>query len=963
MTCLPELSEQSVLDNIKKRFRDGFIYTYTGTILVAVNPYKSLDIFGHATISKYENQERQKNAPHIFALSDAAISSIRTEKKNQSVIISGESGSGKSESTKYILSYLTAVTSHHSNVSWIHQQILEANTVLESFGALLYSAIIKEKSLKYSNVGNCQNFSGCTEIPGVDSRSKFEGLKFSLTVLNISLEQTDCILRILSGILWLGNVSFKAQGGNESVTIEEKQAIRNIAALLGVDEANLSKVLCFKKLVVRTETTMVPLKPVQATDNRDSIAKNLYSNLFRVLLELINATLQAGPDNEAQNSIGVLDIFGFEDFAVNSFEQFCINFTNEKLQNFFNQFIFKLEQEEYEKEGISWEKISYEDNQPCIDLIEAKATGILAQLDEEVKLPKGSEESWMIKLDKTHDKNKYFSKPKLKTNAFSIKHYAGEVLYTIDGFLEKNKDALQDELYDLISSSTYPFIASLIIPKEADIFGGSSSGTPGSGTPRNEPVLSKGSPANSMHALNQTPFINSNVPSPKMVPKTMTKMTAGGAFKNQLNSLVATLGTTSTHYVRCIKPNSTMEAFAFDEPKVLSQLRYSGMMETIKIRKAGYPARVPYEKFNTDNRFLLPAEAKLLADPKEKAERIAKICDLPTGSWQTGKSKIFMKAEILVEIQKRTAEVQKASVLTIQKYIRGHQARVKYQDLRKNAIVIQKSTRGWSARKRCRQLKEEKAKALQAEEERKERELRELRALEAAEMERQATERMMAELRAAQVRLQEAQLKQQEEERKRQEEASEAEKAEQQARMEKEAAMIATIDSLIQKVDDNEGRKSRAAEPEGRKSRTATTQDDALSPEPLPLGKRPSADNKLDEIFSFIKDFNSHDELAALAQNLTTEINELYEKKKVLLSNENLADVAPRASTLSQVSSEYRESTAKSQTNSITPQHRVSVPVINTNQVMADFSEGRMDPFAEDLSLQSYGELHFAFGD
>ncbi|KAJ3028810.1 UNVERIFIED_CONTAM: cytochrome c oxidase subunit 1 [Siphonaria sp. JEL0065] len=879
MTCLPELSEPSILDNIKKRFQDGLIYTYTGSILVAVNPYKNLDIFGYATIAKYENQERQKNSPHIFALSDAAISLIRTEKKNQSVIISGESGSGKSESTKYILSYLTAVTSHHSNTSWIHQQILEANTVLESFGNAKTSrnnnssrfgkfiqvqldknlqiiganitSYLLEKSrvarqaksernyhvfyelVQGANEDEIQDFflqpaesfnylsqSGCTSILGVDSRSKFEGLKFSLTVLNITGDQTNCIFKLLSAILWLGNVNFKAQAGNESVTIEDKSVIRNIATLLGVDEANLNKVLCFKKLVVRTETTMVPLKPIQATDNRDSIAKNLYSNLFRVLLELINATLQAGPDNDAQNSIGVLDIFGFEDFVINSFEQFCINYTNEKLQNFFNQFIFKLEQEEYEKEGINWEKISYEDNQPCIDLIEAKTTGILAQLDEEVKLPKGSEESWMIKLEKTHDKHKHFTKPKLKNNVFGIKHYAGDVLYTVDGFLEKNKDALQDELYDLISNSSYPFIASIIIPKDNDVFSGGSS----PGTPRNEPVLSKGSPANSMQALNQ-PFINSNVPTPKMTPKTTSKMTAGGTFKNQLNSLVMTLGSTSTHYVRCIKPNSTMEAFTFDEPKVLCQLRYSGMMETIKIRKTGFPARVPFEKFNIENRFILPSDAKLSNDPKEKAKLIASVCNLPDVA------------------------------------------------------------RGWQARKLHRKLKEEKAKALKAEEERKERELRELRALEAAEMERQATERMMSELRAAQVKLQEAQQKQQEEERKRQEEASEAEKVEQQTRIQREAAAMATLDTLIGKVE---------PEPEVRQSRTVNSDTDSLSPEPTPLAKKANADNKLDEIFSFIKDFNSHDELAALAQNLTSEINELYEKKKVLLSNDNLADVAPR---------------------------------------------------------------------
>ncbi|KAJ3065284.1 cytochrome c oxidase subunit 1, partial [Podochytrium sp. JEL0797] len=1023
MTALPDLSEPAILNNLKNRFQDGFIYTYTGSILVAVNPYKPLDIFGHATISKYESHERQHNPPHIFALSESAIRNLRSEKRNQSVIISGESGSGKSESTKYILSYLTAVTSHHSNVSWIHQQILEANTVLESFGNaktsrnnnssrfgkfiqvqldkkleiiganitsyLLEKSRVARQSKSERNYHVFYEFaqganeeevnqylikptesyyylsqSGCTEIPGVDPRSKFEGLKFSLTVLNISADGIDSILRVLSAILWLGNVTFKAESGNESVRIDDKETIRSISTLLGVNEGNLNKVMCFKKLVVRSETTMVPLKPSQATDNRDSIAKNLYSNLFRVLLELINSTLQATADKEIQNYIGVLDIFGFEDFTVNSFEQLCINYTNEKLQNFFNQFIFKLEQEEYEKEGISWEKISYEDNQACIDLIEDKPKGILAQLDEEVKLPKGSEESFLMKLEKTHEKHKHFTKPKLKNGIFGIKHYAGEVLYNVEGFLEKNKDALQEELYDLISSSTVPFISALITPKEND--------------------------SSSSNALNSHIHINHNVPSPKMSQKS-TKLTAGGTFRNQLNSLVMTLGMTTTHYVRCIKPNSQMQAFLFEDIKVLSQLRYSGMLETIKIRKSGFPVRISFEKFNMENRFILSRENKLSEDPREKAKSICVACNLPEGSWQAGHSKIFMRAENITEIQKRTADIQKASVLTIQRYVRGFQARAKYQKIRKNAIIIQKHVKGylfvvrykrqkkailkiqsaarmWFAKAVFRKLQAAKLKALKEEQERKEKELRRLRELEAAEMERLATERMMAELRAAQLKLQEAaQLKKRQEEEKRRLEEIEAAKEKQKAATEKElaeknalmaqdkvaaekdTAAISALDNLIGKVEEKIA--------ESRDSRVSSTGASSLDPEPTPLTKKPTADNKLDEIFSFIKDFNSHDELAALAQNLTTEINELYEKKKVLLSNENIAEAAPRASEFSKASSDSdmpnRSSTEKSTVaNPLTTQER--------NSAVAELTDGKMDPFADAVSLQSFGDLHFA---
>ncbi|ORY43349.1 hypothetical protein BCR33DRAFT_766571 [Rhizoclosmatium globosum] len=999
MTGLPNLSETSILQNLKKRFAAGYIYTYTGSILVAVNPYKTLDIFGHASIAKYQSKDRRQNPPHIYALSDATITNIRNERKNQSVIISGESGSGKSESTKYILNYLTAVTSSATNASWIHQQILEANTVLESFGnaktsrnnnssrfgkfinvqldrklqivganitsyLLEKSRVARQAKLERNyhvfyelvagaNEDEIRDYlikpvssyyylaqSECTEIPGINERSKFEGLKFSLTVLNVSFEQTDCIWRVLSAILWLGNVKFKSDNGNESVTIDGTEAIANISSLLGVNADSLSKVLCFKKLVVRSETTMVPLKPSQATDNRDSIAKNLYSSLFRVLLEMINSTLQASPDKDIQNSIGVLDIFGFEEFQVNSFEQFCINYTNEKLQNFFNQFIFKLEQEEYEREGINWEKISYEDNQACIDLIEAKPVGILAQLDEEGKLPRGTEESFLIKLEKTHEKHKNFTKPKTKTGVFGIKHYAGEVLYHVEGFLEKNKDALQDELFDLLSSSQLTFVASLITPKDTvDNSALSAPGTPRLGA----------SPQGSMINVHQS----SVSPSPSLnpMPARMTakavKPTAGGAFKNSLNSLVTTLGLTTTHYVRCIKPNSLMEAFAFEDSKVLGQLKYSGMLETIKIRKAGFPLRIPYEQFNIENRFILPPEAKTSADAKYKATVIAEACQLPDGTWQTGHSKIFLKAEMLPEIQKRVAEYQTASVITIQRYVRGYQARTKFLHMRENAIIIQKHVkgylyvirykrkraaiikiqsvaRGWFARDLCHKLREAKEKELREEMERKERELQELRALEAAEMERQATERMVAELRAAQLKLQEAA-----------QQDADANKSSEQTL--KEAAAISAIDSLIGKVQAVESREALATD-------TIETSD---------APKATTADNKLEEIFSLIKDFNSHDELSSLAQNLTSEINQLNEKKKVLLSNENVAEIS--------VLSPSKENIADDPIRRSL--HTNPLIVHQAGSVLAELSEGKMDPFADALSLQSFGELHFATND
>ncbi|KAJ3135556.1 cytochrome c oxidase subunit 1 [Physocladia obscura] len=781
MITLADLSEITIRENLKSRFQAEHIYTYTGSILVALNPYKPLDIFGNATIAKYDNADRKTNPPHIFALSDATIKNIRIENKNQSVIISGESGSGKSESTKYILSYLTTVTSKSSNISWIHQQILEANIVLESFGnaktsrnnnssrfgkfiqvqldkkmqivganitsylleksrvarqakternyhafyELVQGANEEEKKeflLQPSESYYYLNQSGCTDISGIDSRAKFEGLKFSLTVLNISAEDTDGIFRALSAILWLGNIQFKAQSGNESVRIQEGEALKNSATLLGVNENNLAKVLCFKKLVVRTETTMVPLKLSQ---NKKSMKKKKYSGK-KFLMKIINRI---------------------------------------------------------------------------------KPQGILAQLDEEVKLPRGSEESWLLKLEQLHSKHKHFFKPKTKNNVFGVKHYAGDVLYTVDGFLEKNKDALQDELFDLVNSSTIPFISSLISPKELQDLP-SCPGTPKLG-------LNRGSPANSSLSLAST----NNTP--HFIPKSSgkpAKITAGGNFKNQLNSLVSTLGMTTTHYVRCIKPNSMMEAFTFDDSKVVAQLRYSGMLETIKIRKAGFPTRVTFEIFNVDNRFLLPTQSQSM-NSKEKTKFI----------------------------------IQSA-------YTRRFLFIVRYKRKRAAVLKIQSVTRGWLARKLLTNLKAVKFKKLKDEAEKREEELRELRALEAAAIERIAAERMVSEIKAAQLKLQGQQF-----------EIANTTKA------------ATALTDLLEKVNDIDGPK-------------IVESDSVLPPEPTPLSRRTT--EKLDEIFSFIKEFNSHEELTVLAQNLTTEINNLHEAKKVLLSTEKLEEQVNQISEL-----------------------------------------------------------------
>ncbi|KAJ3090132.1 cytochrome c oxidase subunit 1 [Quaeritorhiza haematococci] len=643
-----------------------------------------------------------ENPPHIFAIAEATIGSLKSQKQNQAVIISGESGAGKSESTKLILQYLTAVTSNASQESWVEQQILEANTVLESFGngktvrnnnssrfgkfiqvlfnrnsQIIGASIVNylleksrvavqspsernyhvfyelvqgvndEEKTKYNiadpDAYNYLNQSGCIDIPGVSDKKNFEKLKLALTVLNMAVGDMESLFKTLSAILWMGNVKF-VDNGNDSVKVENPEVVEKVSALVAVDNTRLSEALVNKKLTIRGEVTLVPLKYTQAHDNRDSIAKAIYDNLFQRIVEFINTSLTA--KEKSTNFIGVLDIFGFEAFETNSFEQFCINYTNEKLQQFFNQFIFKLEQEE------------------------TKPSGVLSLLDEETKFPKGTDDSWLQKMDQALGKHAYYIKPRTAKGLFGIKHYAGEVMYTVAGFLDKNKDAIAEEIYDLFQKSSNKFVSKIFATKEADSAGSSAS--------KGGPPPKGGKPGGAGG-----------------------KTTAGTNFKNQLTALVTTLASTAPHYVRCIKPNPEKEAFSFNEDMVLAQLRYSGMLDTIRIRKAGYPMRVPFQTFAKNFKCLVPSGMTLGKDPADKIVMgIATDAKLPPNAWQCGKTKIFMRDEAMTAIQAKADEILKVKVLLIQRVMHGYIYRVRYRKIRSSALFLQKYIKMFVYRRR-----------------------------------------------------------------------------------------------------------------------------------------------------------------------------------------------------------------------------------------------------------------------
>ncbi|OUM64595.1 hypothetical protein PIROE2DRAFT_60556 [Piromyces sp. E2] len=662
MTTLEELSENAILQNLEHRYKNQKIYTYTGSILVAMNPFKLLNIYTGEKIKEYHNARIHDLPPHIYALAECAYSNVCNESEDQAVIISGESGAGKSESTKYILQYLTAVTTTQdaSNQSWIEQQILESNTVLESFGnaktvrnnnssrfgkfiqvlfkdthQIIGANIINyllEKSRIVQQAPSERNYhvfyelldgatpeerekylldcpenfhylnqSGCVSLDGVSDKENFRNLKLAFSVLKMTDSQIE------------GNVKFTENTSNEGANIDGEDEIDNVVKLLSCDKEKLKSSILNKRLVIGREVTISPLKFSQVFDNRDSIAKILYDFLFDKLLEIINKSLTAS--QKASNFVGVLDIFGFEVFENNSFEQLCINYTNEKLQQFFNHFIFKLEQQEYDKEGIQWDKITFVDNQNTLELIEGKL-GIFGLLDDETRFPKGCDNGFLDKImDKLGKHESYFRPPK-KRDVFGIKHYAGEVIYNVKGFIDKNKDSVQDDIYELFSNSENEFVKE-IFKKKWEI----------------KQSLGKKMP------------------------------TAGAQFKSQLTSLVKTLGETTPHYVRCIKPNHEKVAFGYNLDLVTAQLRYSGMLDTIRIRKAGYPMRITFDEFVKKFRCI----GGLECTDDNKANSIL----------------IVKKTDIKMYIYKEKYKKQKEAIIKIQAVTRGWFVRSYFRQLRK----------------------------------------------------------------------------------------------------------------------------------------------------------------------------------------------------------------------------------------------------------------------------------------
>ncbi|XP_019374010.1 PREDICTED: unconventional myosin-X [Gavialis gangeticus] len=800
MAALVDLHEGSIMHNLFQRYQQDKIYTYIGSIVASVNPYKTIPgLYDRTTVEQYSRHHLGEISPHIFAVANECYRCLWKRHDNQCILISGESGAGKTESTKLILKFLSAVSQHSlelsckEKTSCVEQAILESSPIMEAFGnaktvynnnssrfgkfiqlnicqkgniqggrivdylleknrvvrqnpgernyhifyALLAGIEEEEKEAFYLSVPENYHYlnqSECIADKTINDADSFREVIMAMQVMQFSKEEVREVLRLLAGILHLGNIEFITAGGAQ---VSFKTALGRSAELLGLDSTQLTEALTQRSMILRGEEILTPLSIQQAIDSRDSMAMALYSQCFAWVIKKINSRIRGKDDFK---SIGILDIFGFENFEVNRFEQFNINYANEKLQEYFNKHIFSLEQLEYSREGLIWEDIDWTDNGECLDLIEKKL-GLLALTNEESHFPQATDSTLLGKLHAQHSNNPFYVKPRVAVHNFGVKHYAGEVQYDVRGFLEKNRDTFRDDLLNLLRESRLDFIY--------DLFEHVSSRN-------NQDTLKCGS----KHR----------------------KPTVSLQFKESLHSLMATLSSSNPFFVRCIKPNMQKMPDQFDQTVVLNQLRYSGMLETVRIRRAGFPVRRPFQDFYKRYKVLM-RNLTLPEDLNGKCAVLLHLYDSTSTEWQLGKNKVFLRESLEHKLEKqREVEVTKAA-MTIRAHVLGHMARKQYRKvlhcvvviqknyrafllrraflrLKKAAIVFQKQWRGQTARRVYRQLLEEKRRK-EEEKRRKQEEERERQRLEAEHLAQQAEEeRKQQELAARQEAQKEAELKQ-----------------------------------------------------------------------------------------------------------------------------------------------------------------------------------------------------------
>ncbi|KAI9202954.1 P-loop containing nucleoside triphosphate hydrolase protein [Polychytrium aggregatum] len=748
LATLSYLHEPAVLDGVRIRYAQEQIYTYSGIVLIAMNPFQRLAIYTPDIMREYSGKSRGELEPHLFAVAEEAYRTMIKERKNQSIIVSGESGAGKTQSAKYIMRYFATVDTLESfsrqtssdnvaaapqGISEVEEAVLATNPIMESFGnskttrndnssrfgkyiEILFSTpegpknsvrIVGAKIRTYLLERSRLIFQPATErnyhifyqlcaaapaaerkelglsswdqffylkqggtgiVPGFDDVAEFAATQKALSIIGISVSMQWQIFTICAALLHIGNIEIKSV--RDEATIDDNDpALIQTCQLLQVDKSAFKKWIIKKQIITRSEKIVSNLNQYQAIVGRDSIAKFIYSMLFDWIVKIVNKNLHKDAEDVA-TFIGVLDIYGFEHFKKNSFEQFCINYANEKLQQEFNAHVFRLEQEIYVQEKINWSFIDFNDNQPCINMIENKM-GILDLLDEESRLPSGADKSLVTKLYQRFavPTEKFFEKPKFGQTAFTIKHYACDVTYDIEGFIEKNKDTVADEQLAVLNDGASEFLKEVIHIDVPDA------------------------------AL-----------SPKPGPRggATKKPTLGSIFKASLVQLMETMRTTEAHYIRCIKPNSTKTPFGFESPMVLQQLRACGVLETIRISCAGYPSKYSFAEF-AERYYPLVASKLWGPDPKKLTESIVASRISDPDKFQVGLTKIFFRAGQVAALEKARTERIRYCVVLIQTNMRRYLYQKRYKAIVQAALTVQTSLRAWSARESLKEKREQKA--------------------------------------------------------------------------------------------------------------------------------------------------------------------------------------------------------------------------------------------------------------
>ncbi|XP_053953952.1 unconventional myosin IC isoform X1 [Anastrepha ludens] len=703
-------SEEAFIGNLRKRFQENLIYTYIGQVLISVNPYKQLPIYSENDIKEYRNKHFYEIPPHIFAVTDNAFRSLIEENKGQCVLISGESGSGKTEASKKVLQYIAACSGHQSTVESVKEKLLKSNPVLEAFGNAktnrnvnssrfgkymdiqfdfsgtpigghILNYLLEKSRVVNQNAGE-RNFhifyqllAGASEeelkqlqlkrsldsyyylsdgqkgvVKGIDDAGDFKVVKQAMSVIDFTQAEQKEIFDIVASVLHLGNVGFNEVEGVAKVV--KPDAVAAIAKLLGVNQNELIDALTNRTIDARGDVVTSPLNRELAIYARDALAKAIYDRLFTWLVQRLNISLQAKDLRDALNNVmGILDIYGFEIFKKNSFEQFCINFCNEKLQQLFIELTLKSEQDEYRREGIEWVPVTYFDNKVICNLIEEKYKGIISILDEECLRPgEPTDITFLAKLtDKLsshphyicHEKSSIQVQKTMGRDEFRLVHYAGDVTYNVNGFLDKNNDLLFRDLKETMSKADNEIIRSCF--------------------PEGE-------------------YKNKKRPD-----------TAITQFRNSLNNLMDILMCKEPSYIRCIKPNDQQQSGVFDDELVLHQVKYLGLMENLRVRRAGFAYRRSYETFLNRYKSLSKATwPNFKGSPKEGVRILATDLHYGPEDYRLGETKIFIRFPKTLFDTEDAFQAKKHDIAAIiQSRWKGRQQRKKYLKLREQIITLQ----------------------------------------------------------------------------------------------------------------------------------------------------------------------------------------------------------------------------------------------------------------------------------